>query len=86
MCNLKLVAFLPHSDHCRGRYGIVYKCVDKTTGRRLAAKYVRLRSKKKPEIRREAELLRLLQGGSPHVVQFCDSFERNRHLIIIMEM
>lgn len=75
-----------NTDCCRGRYGIVYKCVDKATGGKLAAKYVRLRSKKKVEIRREAELLRILQGSSPHVVQFCDSFERNRHLIIIMEM
>lgn len=50
----------------------------------MAAKYLRLRSKRKHEIRREAELhQRLLH---PHIITFFDAYEAGRSLIIVMEM
>ena len=68
----------------RGRYGIVQKCISKKTQEAVAAKYLRLRSKKRLEIRREAELhQRLLH---PHIITFFDAYEAGRNLIIVMEI
>lgn len=69
---------------CRGRYGIVQKCISKKTQEAVAAKYLRLRTKKRLEIRREADLhQRLLH---PHIIAFFDAYEAGRNLIIVMEM
>ena len=70
----------------RGRFGIVQRCLHKHSGLEMAAKYVRLKSKKKASIRREVEVLRKVRGKSPHIVEFHDAFERGRNLIIIMEL
>ncbi len=64
----------------------MYKCVTKYSGLQLAAKYVRLRSRKKPEIRREVEILLKLKRKSPHVLEFYDAFEMSRVLIIVTEL
>lgn len=71
---------------CRGRYGIVHCCVHKQSGAELAAKYVRLRSKRKAAIRREVNILQKIRGKSPNFVEFSDAFERGRNLIIITEL
>jgi len=52
----------------------------------LAAKYVRLRTRKKPEIRREVEILLKVTGKSPYILAFHEAFERGRNLIIITEL
>ncbi len=70
----------------RGQYGIVHRCVHKLSGRELAVKYVRLRSKRKSAVRCEVELLRRLCGKSPHLLELVDSFERGRNLIIVTEL
>ena len=70
----------------RGRFGIVQRCLHKHSGLEMAAKYVRLKSKKKASIRREVEVLRKVRGKSPHIVEFHDAFERGRNLIIVMEL
>ena len=68
----------------RGRYGIVQKCVSKKSQEAVAAKYLRLRTKRRLEIRREADLhQRLLH---PHIIAFFDAYEAGRNLIIVMEM
>lgn len=85
---MKQVLSLRNSYHImpfyRGRYGIVQKCISKKTQEAVAAKYLRLRTKKRLEIRREAELhQRLLH---PHIITFFDAYEAGRNLIIVMEM
>lgn len=68
----------------RGRYGIVQKCISKKTQEAVAAKYLRLRTKRKLEIRREVDLhQRLLHA---HIIAFFDAYEASRNLIIVMEM
>lgn len=64
----------------------MHKCVQKQTGTKLAAKYVRLRTRKKPEIRREVEILLKVTGKSPYILAFREAFERGRNLIIITEL
>ena len=68
----------------RGRYGIVQRCISKKTQEAVATKYLRLRTKRRVEIRREADLhQRLLH---PHIITFFDAYEAGRNLIIVMEM
>jgi serine/threonine protein kinase len=50
------------------------------------AKYVRLRSRKKAEIRREVEVCRKVTGRSPYLMEFHDAFERGKNLIIVTEL
>ena len=50
----------------------------------MAAKYLRLRTKKRHDIRREAELHQKLLH--PHIITFFDAYEAGRNLIVIMEM
>lgn len=52
----------------------------------FAAKFVRLRSRKKACIRREAEILKKVRGKSPHILEFQEAYERGRNLIIITEL
>lgn len=70
----------------RGQYGIVHRCVHKLSGRELAVKYVRLRSKRRHVIRREVEILKAISGQSQHLLELVDSFERGRNLIIVTEL
>ena len=52
----------------------------------FAAKFVRLRSRKKAGIRREAEILKKVRGKSPYILEFQEAYERGRNLIIITEL
>ena len=70
----------------RGRFGIVQKCLHKQSGMEMAAKYVRMKSRKRAMIRREVEILKKIRGKSPHIVEFYDAFERGRNLIIVTEL
>lgn len=52
----------------------------------MAAKYVRLRTRRKPEIRREVEILLKVTGKSPYILVFQEAFERGRNLIMVTEL
>jgi len=79
-----MLKYLSFTVVVRGRYGIVQKFISKKTEEAVAAKYLRLRTKKRHDIRREADLhQRLLH---PHIITFFDAYEAGRNLIVIMEM
>ena len=82
----QLLTTSPSPLHLRGRFGIVHKCVNRQTGAQMAAKYVRLRTRKKPEIRREVEILLKVTGKSPYILLFQEAFERGRNLIMVTEL
>lgn len=52
----------------------------------FAAKFVRLRSRKKAWVRKEAEILQRVRGKSPYILEFQEAFERGRNLIIVSEL
>ncbi|CAI8008489.1 Death-associated protein kinase 3, partial [Geodia barretti] len=52
----------------------------------MVAKYVRLRSRKKAEIRREVDICRKVTGRSPYLMEFHDVFERGKNLVIVTEL
>ncbi len=70
----------------RGRFGIVHTCLHRQTGVQYAAKFVRLRSRRKQAIRKEVEMLQRVRGKSPYILEFQDAFERGRNLIIVTEL
>ena len=61
-------------------------CHHRQSGLQYAAKFVRLRSRKKSQIRREAEILQKVRGKSPYIVEFQEAFERGRNLVIVTEL
>lgn len=71
---------------CRGRFGIVYKCIDRQTNQIFAAKHVRIRTKRKAEIRSEVDILKAVAGSSPHVLELQGAFEKDRVLHIVTEL
>ncbi len=71
---------------CRGRFGIVHGCQHRQSGQQYAAKFVRLRSRKKAAIRKEVEILQKVRGKCPHILEYQDAFERGRNLIIVTEL
>ena len=52
----------------------------------MAAKYVRMKSRKRAAIYREVEILRKVRGKSPYIVEFHEAFELGRNLIIVTEL
>lgn len=71
---------------CRGRFGIVYKCIDRQTNQIFAAKHVRIRIKRKAEIRSEVDILKTVAGISPHILELQGAFEKDRVLHIVTEL
>ena len=70
----------------RGRFGIVHKCIHRQTGLQMVAKYVRLRSRKKADIRREVDICRKVTGRSPYLMEFHNAYERGKNLIVVTEL
>ena len=52
----------------------------------MVAKYVRLRTRKKAEIRREVEMSRKVSGRSPYLMEFHNAYERGKNLIMVTEL
>ncbi|XP_071940995.1 myosin light chain kinase, smooth muscle-like [Antedon mediterranea] len=68
----------------KGRFGVVHRCVEKATGKTWAAKCVRaLRRKDRDEIKREVELMSILEH--PMLLQCGGAFEGRSSMTIILE-
>nr|CAH7744602.1 unnamed protein product [Callosobruchus chinensis] len=69
----------------RGKFGTVYKCVEKTTGMKLAAKFVACPKKEdKRNVEREIDIMRTLQH--PRLLQIYDAFENGKIMTVILEL
>ena len=64
----------------------MHACTHRQSGLQCAAKFVRLRSRKKALIRNEAEILQKVRGKCPYLLEFQEAFERGRNLIIVTEL
>lgn len=72
----------------RGSFGVVHKVVRKADKAPFVCKEINLRglkSKAREEAHQEVALLRRVSSGSPHVVQYIESFLERDSLHIIME-
>lgn len=69
----------------RGKFGIVYRCKEKTSGLALAAKYVSCPKKEdRRNVEREIDIMRLLQH--PRLIQIYDAFENGKVMCVILEL
>ncbi|XP_012555996.2 myosin light chain kinase, smooth muscle [Hydra vulgaris] len=68
----------------KGAFGIVKKCRNKMSGQFVAAKFVRKTQKSKMEFSREVDIMNKLCHDK--IIQFIESFESEKYLIIVMEL
>ncbi|XP_015786422.1 myosin light chain kinase, smooth muscle isoform X2 [Tetranychus urticae] len=70
----------------RGKFGIVYKCVEKKSGRQFAAKFINTdRKDDRLAVEREVDLMRQLQH--PRILQLYDAFDDGTsEMCLILEL
>ncbi|CAH1128507.1 unnamed protein product [Ceutorhynchus assimilis] len=69
----------------RGKFGIVYKCKEKTSGLYLAAKFISCPKKEdRRNVEREIDIMRLLQH--PRLIQLYDAFDNGKVMCVILEL
>ncbi|XP_013779673.1 myosin light chain kinase, smooth muscle-like [Limulus polyphemus] len=70
----------------RGKFGTVYKCEEKASGRVLAAKFITTnRAVDRKDVEREVEIMRVLQH--PRLLQLYDAFDDGKkQMCIILEL
>lgn len=70
----------------RGKFGTVYRCEEKKTGRILAAKFILTqRPDDRADVEREVEIMRSLQH--PRLLQLYDAFDDSKkQMILILEI
>uniref|UniRef100_A0A1E1X9C1 Putative ser/thr protein kinase n=1 Tax=Amblyomma aureolatum TaxID=187763 RepID=A0A1E1X9C1_9ACAR len=70
----------------RGKFGTVYRCEEKNTGRIFAAKFILTqRAEDRADVEREVEIMRSLQH--PRLLQLYDAFDDSKkQMILILEM
>ncbi|KAF4099517.1 myosin light chain kinase 2, skeletal/cardiac muscle isoform X1 [Onychostoma macrolepis] len=67
-----------------GRFGMVYKCVEKSSGLVLAAKIIKARSQKEKEVVKcEIEVMNQLNHAN--LIQLYTAFESRHEIILVME-
>ncbi|XP_070569690.1 myosin light chain kinase, smooth muscle-like isoform X2 [Ptychodera flava] len=67
----------------KGKFGTVYKCVEKSTGKIWAAKFIKTRASEKEAVRKEISVMNQLQH--PKLLQCADAFESPTEMVMIME-
>ncbi|KAK4304915.1 hypothetical protein Pmani_023160 [Petrolisthes manimaculis] len=73
-----------HEEVGKGRFGIVYKVTEKTSGVTRAAKIIKcIKSKEKEKAREEIDIMNSLRH--PKLLQLGAAFERTREIVMVME-
>lgn len=70
---------------CRGKFGTVYKCKEKSTGTCLAAKFIAVPDRKeRKNVEREIQMMNNLQH--PKIIQLYDAYEYNKMVCVVLEL
>ncbi|PSN51430.1 hypothetical protein C0J52_05456, partial [Blattella germanica] len=68
----------------KGRYGVVHKVQERSTGQKFAAKFVRcIKAKDREKVQEEIDIMNILRH--PKLLQLAAAFESPREVIMIME-
>ncbi|XP_022101402.1 myosin light chain kinase, smooth muscle-like isoform X2 [Acanthaster planci] len=67
----------------KGRFGVVYRCLEKTTGKQFAAKFIKIKSSDREAVRSEIRIMNELHH--PKLLQCVDAFEGPRQMVMVME-
>lgn len=69
----------------RGKFGTVYKCQEKSTGLKLAAKFVPIPNRAdRRNVEREVELMNSLQHSL--IIQLYDALEYQKMMCVVLEL
>ncbi|XP_049937668.1 myosin light chain kinase, smooth muscle-like [Schistocerca serialis cubense] len=69
----------------RGKFGTVYRCREKSTGLRLAAKMVSTPKREdRRNVEREVDVMRVLQH--PRLIQLYDAFDNGKTMCVVLEL
>ncbi|OQV19462.1 Myosin light chain kinase, smooth muscle [Hypsibius exemplaris] len=69
----------------KGKFGVVYKCMEKATSRYFAAKFIDIKHpQERKEVETEIELMNDLRH--PRLLQLYDAFDDGKRMAIIMEL
>ena len=74
-------------DYCyvlRGKFGVVYRCTEKTTGSSVAIKVMKGRHNKKDDVEREVAIMKGL--NHPNLLQFIDYVADKTSYIVVTEL
>lgn len=73
-----------HEELGKGRFGVVYKVVEKTTNLILAAKIIKcIKAKDRVKVQEEIAIMKSLKHSK--LLQLAASFESSREIVMIME-
>ncbi|XP_077997324.1 muscle M-line assembly protein unc-89-like [Glandiceps talaboti] len=67
----------------KGKFGTVYRCIEKDTGKTWAAKFIKTRGAEKEAVRKEIAVMNELQH--PKLLQCADAFESPTEMVMILE-
>ncbi|KAF5286331.1 hypothetical protein FQA39_LY04229 [Lamprigera yunnana] len=69
----------------RGKFGTVFKCIEKASGLQLAAKFIGVGKKEdRRNVEREVDIMRSLQH--PRLLQIYDAYESAKMMCVILEL
>lgn len=72
-------------ENARGKFGTVYKCQEKSTGLKLAAKFVPIPKREdRRNVEREVEIMNSLQH--PLIIQLYDAYEYCKMMCVVLEL
>ena len=70
--------------HYRGSYGVVYRAVEKATGKTWAAKFIRCKGRERELVKREIEIMKRLHHQ--RLLQIHEVFETEDEIQMVIEL
>ncbi|XP_012943814.2 myosin light chain kinase, smooth muscle [Aplysia californica] len=67
----------------KGKFGVVYRCTEKSSGRTWAAKILKVREKDREGVRQEVAVMNRLRH--PKLLLLWDAFDSPRRMVLVME-
>lgn len=69
---------------CRGKFGVVYRCSEKTTSRPVAIKVMKSRHNKKDDVEKEVSIMK--EFNHPNLLQFIEFVADKSSYILVTEL
>ena len=67
----------------RGKFGNVFMCKEKSSGRNFAAKFIKVKPSQRAEVKTEVSIMNELHH--PKLLLLWDAFETPREIVLVME-
>lgn len=70
--------------HCRGKFGVVFKCTNSVTRDPVAVKVMLKKGNKKPDVYREVDILRKLKHSA--ILAMTDFLDCENEYVLVTEL